>query len=440
MLSLILSCTIAASQEQPVLKNLDEAARWIKENISFPEDAYDYAYVGTERFVIGTDWEGRVFITSNLQTLNPAFEQAITDAVSRCPKCMIPGMMIEDVYRSVDINFAEYLPEDSRKRFTDVSLYASPRFVPSGAYHNVKEDSRDVFYRTVASGLKLRRGMSADIFPCILSVRYTISSSVEDISVTGLDDDKLSRTIEKRMHRVRSWIPAMTSSRLTIPIEVSDRLVMDLTEDGSFSLTRYKAPVLLNSPEVPKDDEIVLIPDVPAHIVGDSDIAKLLKDSIHVDMPTDFTGSFVVEKDGSISNLHTKTSDSSIDSSLVALVSRSRWTPAMLGGAPVRSIHRFRGQIDTCTYEPGYIYYGAYPSFLSDGRRHSLAYDNRRSKAYRNIVNSYPSFDADIYGYGKFRYFDHNAYIEALMIKGKVPVKKVMVKKKKRKPKDISER
>ncbi len=146
----------------------------------------------------------------------------------------------------------------------------------------------------------------------------------------------------------------------------------------------------------------------------------------------------MVEKDGSISNLHTKTSDSSIDSSLVALVKCSRWTPAMLGGVPVRSIHRFRGQIDTCIYEPGYIYYGTHPSFLSDGRRHSLAYDNRRSKAYRNIVSSYPSFDADIYGYGKFRYFDHNAYIEALMIKGKAPVKKVMIKKKKRKTKDIT--
>lgn len=440
LMSLILPCTIAAGQEQPVLRNLDEAASWIKENISFPEDACDYGYVGTERFVISADWEGRVFITSNLLTLNPAFERAIIDVVGRCPKCGISGMMIEDIYRSVDVNFAEYIPEESRGRLIDVSLYASPRFVPSGSYHGVTEDSRDVFYGAVASGLKLRRGMSADIFPCTLSVRYTISSSLEDISVAGHDDDELIRAIEKRMHRVRNWIPAMTSSRRTIPIEVSDRLVADLAEDGSFSLTRYKDPVLLNSPEAPDGDEIVLVPDVPARIVGDSDIAELLKDSIHVDRPTHFIGSFVVEKDGSISNLYTKTSDSSIDSSLTALVNRSRWTPAMLGGVPVRSVHRFRGQIDTCTYEyvTGYIYYGAYPSFLSDGRRHSLVYDNRRSKAYRKIVSSYPSLEADVYGYGKFRYFDHNAYIEALMVKGKVPVRKVVVKKKKRQPKETA--
>lgn len=67
------------------LWTLNDIPNWIYENIKFPNDAFKYGIAGVEQFVISATWDGRVFITSGLNTLNPAFEEEIKHVVSKAP-------------------------------------------------------------------------------------------------------------------------------------------------------------------------------------------------------------------------------------------------------------------------------------------------------------------------------------------------------------------
>ena len=56
---------------------------WILSNIQFPQEAYKYGIAGIEQVCISASWDGKVFITSILNTLNPAFEKEIMDVISK---------------------------------------------------------------------------------------------------------------------------------------------------------------------------------------------------------------------------------------------------------------------------------------------------------------------------------------------------------------------
>ncbi len=423
--------SVAGVERKETLLGLEQASRWIMENISFPEGAYKYGFVGTERFVISADWEGRVFITSHLSALNPALEQEIKDVVGRCPKCIVSGAMLGDIYQSVELDFADYVNRNSGVSLIDVGVYASPYFVPSGEKRDSRADSRDVFWKKVSEKVRLPKGQAWDALTNV-SVRYFIheDGSVRDVFIESCDKE-IAKILAKAIKRTRGWTSARTKSGDGIPVFVNDSLTVGVSDKGTVLLTRCKDAVLLNSVSAPEDDNtIVLIPDIPAYMIGDySSVSKILNDSLYVDCPTKYIGSFVVEKDGSVSNLYTDTSNHEVDSLLVALVSGTKWTPAMSGGKPVRSVQRFVGVADAYEYVSGFRTYNPYPDFLSDGKRHNLSYDGRRTKAYKYMVNEYPSLGADIYGYGKFRYFNHNDYIEALMMKGKTPFREVQLRK-----------
>ncbi|MBO5195112.1 MAG: hypothetical protein J6B62_09485 [Bacteroidales bacterium] len=442
LLPLLLLCSClsplicsAGSEREVTLKGLGQAAGWIKKNMSFPMEAYRYGFVGVERFVISADWEGRVFITSHLSALNPALEQEIKDVVGRCPKCIVSGALLKDVYQSVEIDFADFVRVSTGRTLADVGFYAAPYFVPSGDRRDSMADSRDVFWKAVSGRFRLPKGVNLE-FPMFISVDYTVSEDglVCDIVSDGCDRE-IFRALEKAMKRTRGWTPAMTRTKSRIPVFVHDSLSVGVGDDGVVELLRCRDDVMLNARTAPEDgDVIVMVPDVPACMTGGyASVSKMLNDSLDVDATVRFAGSFVVEKDGSVSNIYVNTSSPVTDSSLVALVSRTRWTPAMSGGKPVRSVHRFIGTADGYEYVRGVGAYNPYPSFMSDGKRHNLAYDGRRKRAYMDIVNEYPSFGADVYGYGKYRYFNHSTYVEALMIKGKTPFGTVMIKKRRNK-------
>ena len=52
------------------LMTLDEMPSWVLSNIQFPQEAYKYGIAGIEQVCISASWDGKVFITSMLNTLN----------------------------------------------------------------------------------------------------------------------------------------------------------------------------------------------------------------------------------------------------------------------------------------------------------------------------------------------------------------------------------
>lgn len=87
---------------------LDSIPGWIRRNVTFPEDAYQYGPVGVEKFVVSADWTGRVFISSPLNALNPAVAEEIKSVVSRAPRCRFAGVLPEDIYKLVELDFGQY--------------------------------------------------------------------------------------------------------------------------------------------------------------------------------------------------------------------------------------------------------------------------------------------------------------------------------------------
>ena len=70
-----------ASTMNDEVYDLQKVSEWITDNVCFPEDAYKYRVAGIEQFCISTSWDGKVFISSGLSTLNPAFEEEIKKVV-----------------------------------------------------------------------------------------------------------------------------------------------------------------------------------------------------------------------------------------------------------------------------------------------------------------------------------------------------------------------
>lgn len=94
------------------LWSLDDIPNWILENIKFPPEALKYGMSGIEQVCVSATWDGKVFITSGLNTLNPTFEKEIMNVVSRAPKCVFSGSKPEDIYKYMWIDFSEYIPKD----------------------------------------------------------------------------------------------------------------------------------------------------------------------------------------------------------------------------------------------------------------------------------------------------------------------------------------
>ena len=80
------SAQINAGSTKESLMTLDEMPSWILSNIQFPQEAYKYGIAGIEQVCISASWDGKVFITSILNTLNPAFEKEIMDVISKAPR------------------------------------------------------------------------------------------------------------------------------------------------------------------------------------------------------------------------------------------------------------------------------------------------------------------------------------------------------------------
>lgn len=349
-LSLLFCC--ASANAQPAvgrgdsLFTLDEIAEWISGHVRFPEGASRYGVAGVERFVVSSAWDGRVFITSGLNTLSPAFDREIKSVVSRAPRCRFGGCGMDDIYKLVEVDFPSLMPDTLREDVLCVGRHLPPRFPLKGEKSGYL-DGREAFVNWLSSRFRFPRHSDFSGYCDTLSLCYTVSEEgrMEDVRVEGCGNASVRSELERLLKRSPLWEPALTESRRPVPVSVEERVVIRPHDGGrNAQFAVCVDEVCRNSSSAPSDlDMIVLNPEVRSEYGSDKSFLRTLRDSLKVDKRVRYAGFFVVERDGSVSNLHIETADSLMGNALAALIVRSEWLPALQGGEKVRSIYTFSG-------------------------------------------------------------------------------------------------
>ena len=410
----------STEQNHPnTLRNLDEIPNWIYKNIKFPEKAYQYGIAGVEQFVISATWDGRVFITSGLNTLNPAFEEEIKSIVSKAPRCRFTGYNIEDIYKLVKIDFTTYIPDDLPSSIQCIEQHLPPRFTLRGEETQYLK-GKELFVEWMSSKFRLPKKYNLANYNDTISLYYTITEEGElkNARVEDCENSVVKSKLEKIMKRSPEWQPAITNKRMAIPISIKEKVIVRVDKYGTkqpFEI--YTDDVCRNSTSAPTDPNmIVLNPEVQIQYAGNNkSFTETIHDSLIVEKQVKFIGSFVVEKNGTISNIYTETTDNIADSIITKLIKQSKWIPAQQGGEAVRAIYTFVG-----TQSPPVRYiYGPPP--------HKNLYQTR----WKYFKKAYPGANTIINGATKFKYMKYSDYQEAMIMKGfpVVEIKKYKAKK-----------
>lgn len=388
---------------------LDDIPAWIDENITFPEEANQYGMAGIEQFVISATWDGRVFITSGLNTLNPAFEEEIKRVVSKAPQCRFAGNSVEDVYKLVTIDFSTYVPDE--RQVENIGRYVPPQFAPRGERpRHLKGEEQ--FLKWLSSQFRLPQNDDFTGYCDTVSLCYTVTDKgrLKDVRVEGCRSESIKTELENIMKRAPRWKPAVTETRTPIPVSIKEAIIIRTDEHGkNIPFKLYVDEVYRNASNAPADPSmLVLNPEVRIQYAGNNgDFVRTIRDSLQVDSRVEFAGSFVVERDGTISNLHTVATNAKVDSIVTALVEHATWIPARQGGQTVRSVYSFAG---TQTPPTEYVY--ATPP-------HKRNWKTR----WNYFKEAYPEMDAEvlIYRTGNRtlrRFLGSDEYQEALMERG----------------------
>lgn len=404
---------------------LDDIPKWIEQNVKFPKDAYKSRIAGIEQFVISAAWDGRVFITSGLNTLNPAFDEEIKNVVRRAPRCRFAGNSLKDIYKLVKIDFSTYISDSLRSDIRCISRHLPPCFTRHGEeMHRLK--SKEEFVKWLSSRFRLPRNINLINYIDTVSLCYTVTEEgkLKDVCVEECDNKFVKSELERIVRRSPRWKPAITEDKVLIPVSIKDKIVIGINENGekkAFEI--YTDEVCRNSTSIPLDSNmIVLNPEIQLQYDGEhTSFMKVMHDSLVVDRRVKFIGSFVVEKDSTVSNINIETTDTRADSVIIALIKHSKWIPARQGGEAVRSIYVFTG-----VKLPLARYLYAIPStpsqFMNQGRLapfyHDPSYNTSQKERWNYFRQAYPEVDAVIHGYSKFKYLNGNDYKEALMMRG----------------------
>lgn len=411
------------------LWTLDRIPQWIQDNIYFPHEASNIGMAGVEKFVVSAAWDGRVYISSPLNTLHPAYEKVIKDVVSRAPRCRLAGMMPEDLYKLVQIDFTAFIPDRSKESVTCLSTYRFPRFVRKREHARPLGDDRERFIAWLSEKYahSLPKGSKGYKDTVLLSYTIGLEGKIEKVHVEGCENIEVRTALERAVLRSPVWLPAVARNGEAIAIEICDRIVIDnrFPEQGT-SLRLSSDPVCRNASDAPSDpDMIVLNPSIPPCFDGGHrSLEALIRDSLTVDDRVRYAGSFVVEKDGTVSNVNVESTDRRAESMIANLLGRSRWVPARQSDKAVRSLHTFQGEkLPPMRYV--YAPHDTYPRFLRAGRRPAYAYDppydRSQRRRWRRFCAAYPAASANPYGYAMFRQLDGDSYAEALIIRGASP-------------------
>ena len=413
------------------LRTLDEIPDWIYENIKFPEKAYQYGIAGIEQFVISATWDGRVFITSGLNTLNPAFEEEIKDVVSKAPRCRFAGNSIEDIYKLVKIDFTAYIPDDLPSSIQCVGRHLPPRFTLRGErMQNLK--GKELFVKWISSKFRLPKKYNLTNYSDTISLYYTITEDgkLKNPHVEGCKNIRIQTELEKLMASSPQWQAAITDGKMPIPVSIKDRIIVRTDEHGkNVPFEIYTDSVCRNSTSTPTDPNmIVLNPEKCIQYIGENkSFVKVIRDSLTVEKKVNFVGSFVVEKNGAVSNIHTETTDSIADGVITALIKQSKWVPAQQGGKPVRAIYAFVGT----KLPPAKYVYAVPPRGKPQNFTEYNSFQEDEKARWAYFKKAYPQVNAVIHGSRKFRFLSSDDYKEALIMRGLpvVEIKKYKVTK-----------
>lgn len=403
---------------------LDQLPEWIAQNIHFPEDAYEYGFAGRERFVVSLDWSGRAFITSCLNTLHPAFSKEIQDVVRRAPKCRTTGILIEDIYKAVEIDFNKYVPNERRHMIKNVGEYRFPIF--SGTRASIPNNSREDFIDWLTERYELPKGLNS--YKDTITIVYNVSKNgrIRNTIIKGVRSKPLFEKLDNILKTVPSWNPAQTRTGEKIEVQICDNFIIRTDTAGrKLPSTLLKDMTCENSTVPPQDlDILVLNPEVKVAFNGlQTSIRQLFQDSIRVNREVRYSTTMVIEKNGRVGEFHVEAEDYQINERLKYLISLSQWLPAIQGGVPVRCICSFSGLLLPQQKKRKSIptRLARYGSFMMSGRHPAFYdpdYEADQQKRWKKLIKSYPHINADIYGYSIFRRMDRATYIEYLITHG----------------------
>jgi len=404
----------AVDLERPTLR---EVALWIREHVRFPQDIGPYGTVGTEQFVVSAAWDGRVFISSPLHTLNPAFECVIKEAVAQAPKCRFAGETASDLYERIEIDFAALHPGKDKSSIIDVAQHTFPIFPGQKA----REESREKFVEWLS--VRCERSKKANLHDYVDTVRlhYTVTATgeVEHCSVSEYRDVQLQNLLERGLRQSPCWTPAKAANRMPIAVSVCERIIVRTDAAGRICpLELLRDEECCNSSEAPDDcNRLVWNPEVKPQLLGEyNNLGRLLAARVEFKVPTEYACSFVIERDGSVGELRIETTDEETGRAIAAELCRTSWSPALQSGQAVRTswlLHERRGPKRET--EVVYAPLTPWPHFMTEGRHAPFSYDDKaQQRRWKRFLKAYPEAAATIHGYGRFRKLDNMVYLEAL--------------------------
>ncbi|GHV02132.1 hypothetical protein FACS1894159_10770 [Bacteroidia bacterium] len=320
---------------------------WVSENIRFPEEAYRYGIVGTERVCISVSWDGKAFITNPLNALCPAYEDEIKRVVGSMPEC-VPPVMADPryVFVSLEIDFTKLANPDSLANLRVIDQWAPPTNDYRG--HQDYLNSREDLLEQVYSSLKVPAEWNEKADTVHISYTVAVDGKLRNISVTQCEDPFMVKQIERALGKARKWTPARTRDSEVFAVTVHDRIIVAADPSGRKKpYVKYVDKECQNSTNPPLNpDQVIVNPEFRARI----DLGKAFPGKVtefyfksNPDRKASFGAIFIIEKDGSASNILVYNAPDSVSMrELQSEISRySYWTPARQGGVAVRSVYAF---------------------------------------------------------------------------------------------------
>ena len=240
-----------------------------------------------------------------------------------------------------------------------VSLHTPPVFRPKGVRSSYFE-GREAYMEWLCGRVEVPESFS-DGSADTVTVQYTVTSKgkVKDFSVLRCKESWLVDKLERVARKSPKWIPATADGYRNIDVVIRERMIFRKSGRGELTCMTYASDVYRRDAAMPEDYAgIVYNPDrKPVYLNGKNfhkDALRSLDEKLKqrgINTEYSVSGSFVVEKDGTVSDIKfTRLPDFDVDSihvgSIVAdAIGKMRWTPAKVGDTPVRYLYPF-----TCKY------------------------------------------------------------------------------------------
>jgi len=397
------------------LMALDEMPSWVLSNIQFPQEAYKYGIAGIEQVCISASWDGKVFITSMLNTLNPAFEKEIVDVISKAPRCRYNGSQPKDIYKYMLIDFYQYIPENQRYKVRRVTMHTPPRLsnIPAGPFN-----SRDKFIQWIHNNIQIPSTLKCYSDTILFQYTITEKGKVNNISILQYKSDIIKCALEGLLKKSPKWEPAIADRTDPIDVTICDKIIIKIDNDGILlPLIVYRDDVFCNTRSKLTDpDMIVFNPEIKAKYNEEGSFLKNIMRDVVVDKKMVLNGSFVIEKDGTTSHIEiSNRPDEKTDSIVTEAIARTKWIAAMQGESVVRTLYSFgiNKQPRKQNQSRKYSYYDIFGKYFialqANPMRTSYRFIQGDGTIQNYPFNSQGLFDYKAYYQGMLYYYKNTA-------------------------------